>query len=307
MPATRVLTALAGCLLTLSAALFLVPPRALPDRLAVIAEDAVRIDNDFYSTHDWWHVDQPLRLFNAARIPWFVQQWSHKLSGPSGDERSPTFLDVGSGGGIATEALARSFASARFVGVDLSEGSIVAAQRHAKVSGLDIEYIVGPAYDLPFSSATFDGAVCSDVLEHLHDVPRALSEIARVLKPGGVFVFDTINRTRFSWLLVVRIAQDLLHIVPHAAHDWRLFITPAELDLALRQANLVPCDLAEIVGMRPTVQLRPLFDAILGKYWTGGTRERGLLASLLGPWTLTAHQGGSYLGHATKAPVEEPH
>lgn len=101
--------------------------------------------------------------------------------------------------------------------MDLSEGAIIAAQRHAKDGGLDIEYIVGcvptliqtrkcsltvnphprsfsctdsdkstkrSAYDLPFATATFDGVVCSDVLEHLLDVPRALSEIARVLKPG---------------------------------------------------------------------------------------------------------------------------
>lgn len=75
MPATRVLAALAGILLALSAALFLVPPRALPDRLAVIAEDAVRIDNDFYSTHDWWHVVSAALPFLPLVCPCIVMHF----------------------------------------------------------------------------------------------------------------------------------------------------------------------------------------------------------------------------------------
>lgn len=121
-----------------------------------------------------------------------------------------------------------------------------------------------------------------------------------VLHQGGVFVFDTINRTFFSWIVVIRIAQDLLHVVPHAAHDWRLFITPTELQQALKKAGLLAD--VELTGMRPTIQLGPFLNEIFGRLSMRNKGEqRGLIASLLGPWSLTAHSGASYLGYAQKA------
>lgn len=87
--------------------------------------------------------NQPLQLVNAARIPWFVHQWKSRLP-RSTDEKEPLrLLDVGSGGGVATEALAGAFPTAKVVGVDPAEGAIDAARRHAGKSNLPIEYVVG--------------------------------------------------------------------------------------------------------------------------------------------------------------------
>lgn len=79
------------------------------------------------------------------------------------------------------------------------------------------------AFELPYPTNTFSGVVSSDVLEHLDDVTSALDEVYRVLKPGGVFVFDTINRTLYSWFTTILVAQQWLRYIPQDAHDWRLY------------------------------------------------------------------------------------
>jgi 2-polyprenyl-3-methyl-5-hydroxy-6-metoxy-1,4-benzoquinol methylase len=79
------------------------------------------------------------------------------------------------------------------------------------------------ADSLPYADSSITGVISSDVLEHLDDLHAALGEIYRVLKPGGVFVFDTINRTRWSWFSTILVAQKWLRILPKDAHDWRLY------------------------------------------------------------------------------------
>lgn len=79
------------------------------------------------------------------------------------------------------------------------------------------------AASLPYEDSSITGVISSDVLEHLDDLHSALGEIRRILKPGGVFVFDTINRTRWSWFSTILVAQKWLRILPKDAHDWRLY------------------------------------------------------------------------------------
>jgi len=94
------------------------------------------------------------------------------------------------------------------------------------------------AESLPWEDSYFDVVVCVDVLEHVKDPSRAIAEIARVLKPGGMFCFDTINRTARSRLIMIWLLENLLRQIPQGIHDWRKFITPQELTHWSYQAGL---------------------------------------------------------------------
>ncbi|RKH85519.1 3-demethylubiquinone-9 3-O-methyltransferase, partial [Corallococcus praedator] len=122
------------------------------------------------------------------------------------DLRNTTLLDVGCGGGILAEAFAEL--GMRVTGIDPSASSVETARRHAPQQKLTIDYWIGSGESLPFADASFDCVSCCDVLEHVQDVDAVLAEISRVLKPGGLFLYDTINRTWLSWLFLIKIAQD---------------------------------------------------------------------------------------------------
>ncbi|KDN52213.1 S-adenosyl-L-methionine-dependent methyltransferase [Tilletiaria anomala UBC 951] len=277
-----------GMGLGLVAALIGPTPTRLPDRLAVIPDSAVHIDNHIYDKEDfgWDDAEHPLKLVNGARIPYFVDTLREKLGkGPL------KLLDVGCGGGIATIEMAA--AGFNVTGLDASAISVKAAEKMAKERSLSIQYVHGSAYSLPYHDDSFDAVLSSDVLEHLHDVRQALKEVTRVLRPGGVFVFDTINRSVFSWVVIIRLMQDWLRYIPEAVHDWKLFITPTELRRALQDAGLEPCPSGAQHGMRPTFRLNPLsISRRLIKQGPG---------AFIDVWKQDMFfMGGSYLGYATK-------
>jgi 2-polyprenyl-6-hydroxyphenyl methylase/3-demethylubiquinone-9 3-methyltransferase len=125
---------------------------------------------------------------------------------------------------------------------------VATARAHAATAGLNIDYRVGVGEALLLQNASFEIVYCCDVLEHVNSVDAVIGEIARVLQPGGVFMYDTINRTLASKLSVVKVPQDWLKLVPPAFHVWDLFITPAELRTILAQHGLEHRD---TTGLRP--------------------------------------------------------
>jgi 2-polyprenyl-6-hydroxyphenyl methylase/3-demethylubiquinone-9 3-methyltransferase len=135
-------------------------------------------------------------------------------------------------------------------------------------------------------TGSFDAVVAADVLEHLPDLPAAVAELARVLAPGGSFLFDTINRTPWAWFVAVFGLEQVLRMVPRGTHDWRLFIRPAELDRLLRRSGLEP---VRLTGLAP--QIGP------------GTVTRGLLTRRIDVPSFATGNGrrASYLGHYRKA------
>ncbi len=144
------------------------------------------------------------------------------------------------------EALAER--GAHVTGIDPARRAIAAAREHAAAHGHDIAYDVGAGEALPYDDASFDAVVCVDVLEHVADLDRVLAEVARVLRPGGTFAFDTINRNSLSRLTVVDVAERLLRVLPRGTHDPRMFIRPSELRAALIRAGLKPGD---VTGLGP--------------------------------------------------------
>ncbi|MBW4531353.1 MAG: bifunctional 2-polyprenyl-6-hydroxyphenol methylase/3-demethylubiquinol 3-O-methyltransferase UbiG [Aphanothece saxicola GSE-SYN-MK-01-06B] len=171
----------------------------------------------------WWDESAtifPLSQLNPLRCLFFdrfVPQWRHLR-----------VLDVGCGGGYTCEFLARR--GAGLSGVDRSGPCIDAARSHASEMGLEIDYRVGLAEQLPFASGCFDVVICVDVLEHVDRPDAVIAEIARVLAPGGIFCFDTINRTFRSRLTMIWLLETLLRLIPAGVHDWERFVTPEALE-----------------------------------------------------------------------------
>jgi 2-polyprenyl-6-hydroxyphenyl methylase/3-demethylubiquinone-9 3-methyltransferase len=124
-------------------------------------------------------------------------------------------------------------------GVEPADESLETARNHAKAEGLAITYNKGTGEQLPFADQSFDAVFCCDVLEHVRDLPKVISEISRVLKPGGVFIYDTLNRTFISKVVAIKIWQEWKRwaFMPPNLHVWKMFIKPDELkDLLSRNA-----------------------------------------------------------------------
>ena len=174
-------------------------------------------------------------------------------------------LDVGCGGGLLAEEFARL--GCRVTGVDPSAKSIEEARRHAATAGLAIDYRTGCAEQLPTDDCAYDVVYCCDVLEHVNDVGRSINEIARSLRPGGLFLYDTINRTWRSWILLIKMAQDwrLTRWAEPNLHEWKRFIRPRELDLHLRSARLQPVDRIGMSPRNPVTALRAFIDHARGR------------------------------------------
>ncbi len=186
----------------------------------------------------WWTpgaVFNQLQDFNPLRLSYFQE-----MAGPF---RGKSILDVGCGGGILAEEFARD--GAQVTGIDLSRASIDQAQRHARIGGLTIDYQVADAADMPLPAASFELVVASEVLEHVPDLEGTLREVSRVLKPEGLFLFDTPNRTWVARLALIGVGERLFSKIPKGTHDGKKFIRPAELGEKLRR---VAIDLRDIRG-----------------------------------------------------------
>ncbi|OQS12809.1 3-demethylubiquinone-9 3-O-methyltransferase [Nocardia donostiensis] len=209
------------------------------------------IDNDIYNRigETWWDETNPLNTLHGSMTPGRFGYFQEVLTEKLGTDYSGLqALDIGSGGGF----LAEEFAKKGFdvVGVDPSEVSVETARAHAGEGGLDIDYRVGVGEHLPVEDATFDVVYCCDVLEHVADLGKTIGETARVLKPGGLYLFDTVNRTMMSKLVMIKMFQEwrLTRLVNVDLHIFSMFIKPDELNAILRQRGMSP---GEIVGLGP--------------------------------------------------------
>jgi 2-polyprenyl-6-hydroxyphenyl methylase/3-demethylubiquinone-9 3-methyltransferase len=216
------------------------------------------VDNQLYDrlADTWWNDDSVLSLLRTSINPARFGYMRRMLVEDLGiDPRGRTALDVGSGGGLLAEEFARL--GFRVTGIDPSAESVETARAHAAQEGLDIEYTVGAGEQLPFPDESFDIAYCCDVLEHVDDLGRVLAETSRVLKPGGVYLYDTINRTRRSKLVLIKLMQEWRStaLMEPNLHDWDMFIKPSELVTAMGRASLENRDLVGIGPARNPVSL----------------------------------------------------
>jgi 2-polyprenyl-6-hydroxyphenyl methylase / 3-demethylubiquinone-9 3-methyltransferase len=257
------------------------------------------VDNQLYDrlAGTWWDEDENMALLRTGMNPARFGYMRRILTQQLGDLKGKSCLDVGCGGGLLAEEFARI--GCRVTGVDPSELSLETARAHAEHERLEIEYLNAPGEALPFDEGSFDFVYCGDVLEHVASVDRAVGEAARVLKRGGPYLYDTINRTLRSRLVFIGLMQewDATRCMEPDLHDWGMFIKPRELEEMLRRHGLEP---RETVGLAPAGNpvslLRDLRRRRRGEITYAELGRRMKVAEGRGVW-------GSYAGYALRGGV----
>ena len=187
----------------------------------------------------WWDPQsefRPLHEINPLRMGYIAG-----LINPAGRKA----VDVGCGGGILTEALRRH--GAEVTGIDMAEAALAVARLHLAESGLDIEYRKCTAEKLAAEQPErYELLTCLEMLEHVPDPGSVVAACERLLKPGGLAVFSTINRNPQSWLFAIVGAEYVLRLLPRGTHEYAKLIRPAELAAWCRNAGL---NLESQIGM----------------------------------------------------------
>ncbi len=198
----------------------------------------------------WWDTEgefRPLHRLNPARLG-FIRD---NLAAHFGrDIKKPrpfaglSLLDIGCGGGIVAEPLARlGFA---VTGIDADRAAIAVARDHAEAAGLEIDYRVEASEDLARRRLKFDAVLALEVVEHVADIGLFLKTAAALVKPGGALIASTINRTLQAFLFAIIGAEYVLRWVPRGTHHWSKFVRPSELAAGLRENGL---EIGGIEGM----------------------------------------------------------
>ena len=191
---------------------------------------------------EWWDPAgkfAPLHKFNPVRLA-FIREQALARFGRDPRLLAPfeglSLLDIGCGGGLLSEPMARlGFA---VTGADASARNIGTAQAHAAASGATVDYRVATAEGLAEEGGQFDVVLNMEVVEHVADVKAYLGACARLVKPGGITIVATLNRTLKSLLLAKFAAEYVLQWMPKGTHDWNRFISPAELQKSLEDTGL---------------------------------------------------------------------
>jgi 2-polyprenyl-6-hydroxyphenyl methylase/3-demethylubiquinone-9 3-methyltransferase len=153
-------------------------------------------------------------------------------------------LDIGCGGGLIAEPLARL--GAAVTAIDPGAENIGAARAHSTPQGLDIDYRVGRVEDLERAGETFEAVLCLEVIEHVPEVGSFLECCARLVRPGGIMILSTINRTMKAYALAIVGAEYVLGWLPVGTHQWERFVRPDELQRHLASARL---DMRDVRGV----------------------------------------------------------
>lgn len=191
---------------------------------------------------EWWDPNgkfRPLHKLGPARLA-FVRQEVVRHFGLPGRGLRPfqgvTVLDIGCGDGLVSEPVARL--GATMTGIDPANENVEAARRHAAGQGLAIDYLSCRVEDLAAQGRTFDCVLCLEVVEHVPDVGAFLAECAKLVRPGGLMILSTINRTMKAYALAIVGAEYILRWLPVGTHQWERFVTPDELTRHAQAAGL---------------------------------------------------------------------
>jgi 2-polyprenyl-6-hydroxyphenyl methylase/3-demethylubiquinone-9 3-methyltransferase len=204
-------------------------PNVSPDEIARFGKLAAR----------WWDPDgesRPLHDLNPVRLGYVAARM---------DLRGARVADVGCGGGLLSEALARS--GAEVTGIDLGEKVIEVARLHLHESSLNVDYRVQSSAALAAAEpASFDAVCCMELIEHVPDPAALVADLANLVRPGGLVFMSTINRTPAAFGAAILGAEYLLRMLPRGTHHYGKFLKPSELGRLLRHTGL---ELEDVTGL----------------------------------------------------------
>ncbi|KAL3881419.1 hypothetical protein ACJMK2_027864 [Sinanodonta woodiana] len=216
-------------------------------------------------SQQWWDEQgefEALHALNRLRIPFVRDGLLNQRGIPPLDITQPlagfSVLDVGSGGGLLAEPLARL--GAHVVGIDAVGENIKIAHIHLQQDTMiagKVKYIEATAEDMVVTEEEkFDAVVVSEVAEHVTDLSHFIESCCRLVKPGGSIFITTLNKTQAAYFLGVLMAERVLHLVPAGTHDWNKFIPPVDLQYLLDKNGFV------------TRLVHGMFYNFLGKKWS---------------------------------------
>ncbi len=238
--------------------------------------DPAEIEKFRRMAEEWWDPRgkfRPLHRFNPVRLQ-FLKDRLCRHFGRDAQAGRPLsglrLLDIGSGGGLVAEPLTRL--GAEVVGIDATARNVEVARLHAAEGGLRIDYRHAAAEELAEAGESFDAVLALEIVEHVASLEAFVAAASRMVKPGGLLVVATLNRTLKAFGLAIVGAEYVLGWLPKGTHDWRKFVRPSELEAAIRASGL---SLAETTG----VSYNPLLDR----------------------WSLGSDLDVNYLAVATKA------
>lgn len=196
----------------------------------------------------WWDESgpfAPLHRLNPVRMSYIKAQICEAYGRDMEDLnalKGLSILDVGCGGGLVCEALARLGASV--TGADADTQAIAVAKAHAQESGLKIQYEAKPAEEI---KKQFDVVLALEIIEHVREPSAFVKSVSKLAKPDGLVIFSTLNRNPKSFLLGIIAAEYILRWVPKGTHSWKKFIKPSELSRHARAAGLTPQDISGLI------------------------------------------------------------
>ena len=199
----------------------------------------------------WWNPKgpmAPLHKLNPVRIGYIRDQAAARFGRDIKKLdclKGLRILDIGCGAGILSEPLARL--GADVIGIDPALENIEVATAHAQESGVDVDYRATTAEELAANKEQFDIVLAMEVVEHVVDVPAFVKTCTSMVKPGGLMVAATLNRTMKSFALAIVGAEYILRLLPRGTHQWDKFVTPDELEAAVEAGGL------DIVGERGVI------------------------------------------------------
>ncbi len=204
---------------------------------------------------EWWDERgkfAPLHRMNPTRLGWIrerIEGHFGRLTGPDSVTATPlkniTLLDVGSGGGLICEPMARLGASV--TGVDASAENITVAQAHAQEMGLTIDYRATTAEALADTGTQYDVVLALEIIEHVADIALFYDALTALVKPGGIILLSTMNRTAKAFAMAIVGAEYVLRWLPKGTHDWNKFVKPSEMADSLEKRGFTDCTATGIV------------------------------------------------------------
>jgi 2-polyprenyl-6-hydroxyphenyl methylase/3-demethylubiquinone-9 3-methyltransferase len=213
--------------------------------------DAAEIQNFSKDSDHWWDENgpfKPLHRLNPVRLSYFKQQicdhFDRDFEGLK-SYQGLSIIDVGCGGGLVCEPMARL--GAHVTGIDADENAINVAAEHAQQNGLEISYEATTSDALAAQDKQYDVVLALEIIEHVADRAAFVKSVIDLCKPDGLIIFSTLNRTAKSYALGIVAAEYILRWVPQGTHNWKKFVKPSELAKLVRQNSAKPQNICGLV------------------------------------------------------------